>query len=73
MHRVARILEEDGDAERVLAVTFTRTAAKDLRRQLSELNVPGALNVKATTLHSLCFSILAKEAVFEATARVLLP
>jgi DNA helicase-2/ATP-dependent DNA helicase PcrA len=69
MHRVARMLEEDGDAERVLAVTFTRTAAKDLRRQLTELNVPGALNVKATTLHSLCFSILAGEAVFEATAR----
>ncbi|MGZ5553563.1 MAG: UvrD-helicase domain-containing protein, partial [Chthoniobacterales bacterium] len=40
--RIARLIEVDGvDPERVLAVTFTRTAARDLERELNDMGVPG--------------------------------
>lgn len=70
MRRIARLLEEGVAPERILAVSFTRTAARDLREQLQLLGIAGADQVLATTLHSLSFSILAREAVFEATRRV---
>ena len=69
MRRVARMLEEGVQAEGILALSFTRTAARDLREQLFNLGSPGADRVHATTLHSLCFSALLKEAVFQATNR----
>lgn len=37
MRRIARILEEGADPERMLAVTFTRTAAIDLKEQIESL------------------------------------
>src|SRR5207247_8634226 len=52
-----------------LAVTLTRTAARDLREQLRGLGVRGADHVNATTLHSLCFSALLADEVFQATNR----
>lgn len=69
MRRVARILEEDNPPDRVLVVTFTRTAAKDLIAQLGRLNVLGANRVSAGTLHSLCFRILNAAHVLRATGR----
>lgn len=69
MRRVARLLEEGIPAERILAVTFTRTAARDLREQLAKLGVPGVDKVRASTLHSLCFSILGTQQAFEFTKR----
>jgi DNA helicase II / ATP-dependent DNA helicase PcrA len=69
MRRIARLLEEQVPAEKILAVTFTRTAAKDLREQLSQLGTAGADSVTATTLHSFCFGALVSEAVFQATGR----
>jgi len=43
--RIARLLEEGADPERILAITFTRTAAADLRREIASLDVPGAEQV----------------------------
>src|SRR6266850_8140272 len=69
MRRVARLLETGVTPERILAVSFTRTAARDLREQLTTLGVAGSDGVRATTLHSLCFSVLGKQEVFEVTHR----
>jgi len=73
MRRVARLLEEGANPSRILVCSFTRTAARDLREQLENLAVPGADAVKAQTLHSLCFSILASEQAFEFTNRTARP
>ena len=69
MRRIARLLEARADLKRILAVSFTRTAARDLREQLLQLGARGAETVAATTLHSLCFSALLADAVFDATQR----
>jgi superfamily I DNA/RNA helicase len=48
--RVARLLESGADARRILAATFTRTAAASLVDDLLNLNVPNCENVRAGTL-----------------------
>lgn len=73
MRRIARLLEAGVPGEAILAVTFTRTAARDLVDKLSEMDVPGAEDVRALTLHSLGFSILSRAAVFDITGRVARP
>jgi superfamily I DNA/RNA helicase len=73
MRRVARLLEAGVQPERVLAVTFTRTAANDLVEKLATLGVEGAENVAAKTLHSLSFGILSRAAVLHALGRVSRP
>lgn len=70
MRRIARRLQEGAEPARVLAVTFTRTAARDLEKELSELRAIGADLVKAGTLHSRCFSILSQAEVLPLTGRV---
>jgi superfamily I DNA/RNA helicase len=69
MRRVARLLEQGIPPKRILAVSFTRTAARDLREQLEALGIPGADGVRASTLHSLCFSILGTQQAFAFTKR----
>jgi DNA helicase II / ATP-dependent DNA helicase PcrA len=69
MRRVARLIENGVGPGNILAVTFTRTSARDLVDQLQRLRIPGAEQVVARTLHSLSFSILHHSAVFEVTAR----
>jgi DNA helicase-2/ATP-dependent DNA helicase PcrA len=70
MRRVARLLEvEHVQPTRILAVTFTRTAANDLVDKLAQLGVLGADHVAARTLHSLSFSLLSRNAVFQALHR----
>ena len=73
MRRVARLLEEGVQPERILAVTFTRTAANDLVEKLAALGADGAMNVAAKTLHSLCFGMLSRAAVLHALGRVSRP
>ncbi len=73
MRRVARLLETGTQPSKILAVSFTRTAANDLVSQLQSLGSPGARSVVASTLHSLCFSLLSKNAVFQTTNRVARP
>lgn len=69
MRRVARLLEQGAQPNRILAVTFTRTAANDLVEKLAALGAPGANRVAAKTLHSLSFGLLSKSAVFQALGR----
>ncbi len=68
--RVARLLETGIDAETLLAVTFTRVAADDLHRELTQLAVPGSQNLRGRTLHSLALSILSRNHVMETVGRV---
>ncbi len=70
IRRVARLLEEDREPQRILVATFTRTAATDLLRQLQALEHPGVPTIKAGTLHGMCFGLLGSEKVFEITKRV---
>ena len=69
--RIARLIEVDGvDPERILAVTFTRTAARDLERELNNMGVPGCENIVAGTVHSYCFQLLLRNDVFDLLGRV---
>ena len=70
MRRVSRLLETGTPPSSILVVSFTRTAANDLVSHLRSLGSPGADQVVASTLHSLSFSLLSKNAVFRATNRV---
>jgi DNA helicase-2/ATP-dependent DNA helicase PcrA len=71
MRRVQRLIEEERvDPSRILVVTLTRTAADDLRKNLEELQVPGAQRVATSTLHSFCLSTLLHERVLRVTGRV---
>ena len=73
MRRVARLLEAGIQPDRILAVTFTRTAANDLVEKLAALGVPGAEDVAAKTLHSLSFGMLSRAAVLQMLGRVSRP
>lgn len=69
IRRAARLLENGAAPRQILVCTFTRTAAGDLKRELERLDVAGASSVRATTVHALCFSILAQNEVLEVTDR----
>ena len=67
--RVARLLEEGQDPRKILAVTFTRTAAQDLKNEIQSIGIAGADKVVAKTLHSFCFGLLNKKDIIENTGR----
>ena len=57
--RLLRLIQQKRVApQEILAVTFTRTAANDLRKSLEKTLPEGARSFRASTLHSLCFSIV---------------
>ena len=58
--RIARLLEEGQDPAKILAVTFTRTAAQDLKKEIQAIGIEGVDKVLATTLHSFCLGLLHK-------------
>jgi len=69
--RIARLIEVDGAVpNRILAVTFTRTAAADLKKELHAMDVAGCEDIRAGTLHAFCFHLLLSNAVFEFLGRV---
>ena len=68
--RVARLLEQGQDPKRILAVTFTRTAAADILKDLHSLEAEGTDQIYASTLHSYCFSLLNREHVLRLLDRV---
>lgn len=70
IRRVARLLVDGTSPESVLALSFTRTAARDIREQLTKLDVAAAADVRASTLHSICFGILGSQQAFAHTNRV---
>ena len=67
--RVARLLEEGLQPDQILAITFTRTAAQDLKREISSLGIAGAEEVHSRTLHSHALKILMQTDVLERTGR----
>lgn len=69
MRRIARLLESGIDPKKILLVTFTRTAAQDLKKELSKLGVPGVEEIRAGTLHSFCYRILLRDSVLQITGR----
>ena len=69
MRRVVRLLSEGVHPSRILLLSFTRTAAHDLREKVAALGVEGADDVRATTLHSYCFGLLQRDAVLTITGR----
>lgn len=70
MRKVEFLLQSGADARRIFACSFTRTAAGDLARELQSKGVAGADRVRASTIHSYCFSILARQHVLQLTGRV---
>jgi len=67
--RIARLLEEKMNPEEILAITFTRTAAQDLKREIQSIGVPGAELVHSRTLHSQALKILMQIDVLQKTGR----
>ena len=68
--RVARLLQQGQNPERIMAVTFTRNAAASLVQDLRDLNIPGCDEVHVGTLHSYCFSLLNRDRIFAYLRRV---
>lgn len=66
--RILRLLEDGIDPRDILAITFTRTAARDLKKEISSLG-NGAENVLARTLHSHALKILLQADVLATTGR----
>ena len=73
MRRVMRLLQSGVPPREILVATFTRTAANDLQNELARLGAEGADNVRAGTLHALCFALLSRAAVLDITGRVARP
>jgi ATP-dependent DNA helicase UvrD/PcrA len=69
MRRVARLLQNGAKPERMLVCTFTRTAAGDLTKELGQLGVEGVENVRAGTLHALCYEIISRTDVLNTMGR----
>jgi DNA helicase II / ATP-dependent DNA helicase PcrA len=67
--RISRLMSEGVKPEKILAITFTRTAAKALKRDISSLEVEDSDRVVARTLHSHALSILMREDIIEQTHR----
>jgi len=67
--RIMRFIEDEQvKPEKILAVTFTRTAASDLKKELQQ-GIAGAEKIHAMTLHAFCFGLLNKKEVFEQLQR----
>ncbi|MGA9196090.1 MAG: ATP-dependent helicase [Pseudolabrys sp.] len=71
--RVARLLENSIPPNRILPVTFTKVAAEDLQRELSNMGIAGCQQLRGSTLHSFGMRILSRQNVLAATGRVARP
>ena len=67
--RVVRLLSEGVVPQRILAVTFTRAAARSLEADIRGLDATGSQGIHTGTLHSLAFSVLRRTRTIEATGR----
>lgn len=67
--RVNRLLEEGTSGDRILLISFTRTAARDLQEKVAQRGGTGSENIVASTLHAYCYSVLNREAVLTITNR----
>jgi len=67
--RVARLIESGISPDKILAITFTRTAAQDIKHEISTLQIEDVENVNARTLHSHALRILMNSEVLENIGR----
>lgn len=59
--RIMNLIAHGVNPSNILAITFTNKAANELKARIAEVLKPDQANaVKASTIHSLCVSILAK-------------
>jgi superfamily I DNA/RNA helicase len=75
MRRASRLLEEGCPAKRIALFSFTRTAARDLQEKVVEHIGESGNELRASTIHSYCFSVLAREdvlAILDRNTRILL-
>lgn len=57
--RIARLIGEGADPRKILAVTFTNKAAKEMRNRLIKaVGQEAGSNITASTIHSLCARLL---------------
>jgi len=68
--RVMRLLEDGIAPARIMVCTFTRTAAEDMKKSLHAVGADGIELVRAGTIHSYCFELLARTEVLAITHRV---
>ncbi|MGV7222184.1 MAG: UvrD-helicase domain-containing protein [Nitrospinales bacterium] len=67
--RIAKLMDDGVRPEKILAITFTRTAANDLKKDIGSMEVSGSENVVAKTIHSHALSILMRADIIEKTHR----
>jgi ATP-dependent DNA helicase UvrD/PcrA len=67
--KIARLLENGVDPQKILLITFTQTAAQGLKKELMKLGVGGVEKVWAGTLYNFCYNILCRETVIAVTGR----
>jgi DNA helicase-2/ATP-dependent DNA helicase PcrA len=65
-HRIARLIRNGIAPNRILAVTFTNKAAKEMQQRIAELlkqksGVPAKCKPETSTFHSLCVRILRRQ------------
>lgn len=62
VNRIARLVRDGADPNRILAVTFTKKAAMEMEERLKELGCPiakkGGKGARVGTFHSLCLEII---------------
>lgn len=61
-YRIAHMIQCGIDPEKIVAVTFTNKAAKEMKERAKELVGPKANKLKISTFHSFCLFILRKYA-----------
>jgi superfamily I DNA/RNA helicase len=67
--RIIRLLENGINPEKVLAITFTRTSAADLRKEIANIGIAGCEKITARTVHSHAFSIVCQLEIQTITSR----
>lgn len=70
LRRIMRLLQESKvDPEKILFLTFTRTAAEDFINKLDKAEIPNFEKIDAATVHSFCLKILDQQNFFNITGR----
>ena len=64
-NRIAYLIREHGiKAENILAITFTNKAAQEMQERVNqEIGEPHGSNIKVSTFHAFCVSVLRKHAL----------
>lgn len=60
-HRIAYLIEQGVSPWRILAITFTNKAAKEMQERVQHLVGPGAADIWVSTFHSACVRMLRRD------------